>query len=139
MGSAEALDRFERLTAWPSLVLALASLPLIIVPLAWDLSETTEATILALDWFIWSYFAVEYLTRLFLAPRKVVFFRGNLLDLVIVVLPFLRPLRIARSARLLRLMGLARAGIFVGRASEAAKTIFSRHRVNYTLLLALVA
>ena len=63
MGSAEGLERFERLTAWPSLILALASLPLILVPFAWHLAPSTEATFLALEWFIWSYFALEYLIR----------------------------------------------------------------------------
>jgi hypothetical protein len=32
-GSQEALDRFERQTAWPMMILALAIIPLLVVPL----------------------------------------------------------------------------------------------------------
>jgi hypothetical protein len=53
-GSAEALERFQRQTAVPMLVLALASLPLIVVPLVLDLSPATDSTIFAIDWFIWA-------------------------------------------------------------------------------------
>jgi voltage-gated potassium channel len=56
-----------------------------------------------------------------------------------VVLPFLRPLRIARSARMLRVLRLARAAVFAGRAGKAAENLVSRHRVNFTLLLAIIA
>ncbi len=139
MGSAEALDRFERLTTWPSLILAIASLPLIIVPIAWDLEPAVESSLIALDWFIWAYFALEYLIRLYLAPSKGTFFRRNVIDLMIVALPFLRPLRIGRSARLLRLLGLGRAALFAGRAGKAGQNLVSRHRVNFSLLLAIVA
>ncbi len=139
VGSKEALERFERLTAWPSLVLALASLPLILIPVAWELAVGTEATLFALDWFIWAYFALEYLIRLYLAPRKGTFFRKNILDLAIVLLPFLRPLRIARSARILRVLRLARAAVYAGRGVKAAQNLFTEHRVNFTLLLAMAA
>jgi voltage-gated potassium channel len=139
VGSVEALERFERQTTWPSLILAVASLPLIIIPIAWDLAPSTESTYFAIDWFIWAYFALEYLTRLYLSPRKGVFFRKNVLDLVIVLLPFLRPLRIARSARLLRILGLSRAAAYLGRGAKAAQNLLSDHRVNFTLLLAMAA
>ena len=122
-----------------SAILAVASLPLIIIPIAWDLAPSTESTYLAIDWFIWAYFALEYLTRLYLSPRKGIFFRRNILDLVIVLLPFLRPLRIARSARLLRILGLSRAAAYLGRGAKAAQNLFSDHRVNFTLLLAMAA
>jgi hypothetical protein len=36
-GSQEALDRFERQTAWPMMALALAIIPLLVVPLLVDL------------------------------------------------------------------------------------------------------
>jgi voltage-gated potassium channel len=139
VGSVDALERFERQTALPSLILALASLPLILIPIAWNLAPRTEATFFALDWFIWTYFALEYGVRFFLSPRKSEFFRRNVLDLIIVVLPFLRPLRIARSARMLRVLRLTRAAVFAGRAGKAAENLVSRHRVNFTLLLAIIA
>jgi hypothetical protein len=56
----EALDRFERQTAWPMLVLSIAIIPLLVIPLAVELSPTTETVIFAVDWIIWGLFAVEY-------------------------------------------------------------------------------
>jgi hypothetical protein len=50
-GSQEALDRFERQAAWPMMALALAIIPLLVVPLLVDLPSGAEATFIALDWF----------------------------------------------------------------------------------------
>lgn len=44
-GSAEALERFERQTAWPMLVFSLAIIPLLVIPLVADLSPATETTL----------------------------------------------------------------------------------------------
>jgi hypothetical protein len=56
--SAEALERFERQTAWPMLALSLAIVPLLVLPLVADLSRGTLDLFFALDWFIWAAFAV---------------------------------------------------------------------------------
>jgi hypothetical protein len=69
-GSQEALDRFERQTAWPMMALALAIIPLLVVPLLVDLSPAAETTFLAIDWLILIAFVLEYGIRLYLAPNK---------------------------------------------------------------------
>lgn len=132
------LDRFERQTAWPMLVLSLAILPLLIIPLVADLSPTAETTFFAIDWIIWAAFALEYGIRLYLAPAKRDFARHNIIDLVVVVVPFLRPLRVVRSARALRLLRAARGGVFLLRGIDAAQDVLRRHKLHYTLLIALV-
>jgi voltage-gated potassium channel len=137
-GSQEALDRFERQTAWPMLVLSLAILPLLIIPLVADLSPTAETTFFAIDWIIWAAFALEYGIRLYLAPAKRDFARHNIIDLVVVVVPFLRPLRVVRSARALRLLRAARGGVFLLRGIDAVRDVLRRHKLHYTLLIALV-
>jgi hypothetical protein len=43
-GSQEALDRFERQSAWPMMALALAIIPLLVVPLLVDLPSGAETT-----------------------------------------------------------------------------------------------
>ncbi|MGH2788899.1 MAG: potassium channel family protein [Actinomycetota bacterium] len=134
----DALERFERLAAWPMLILSIAILPLLIIPLVADLSPGTEATFIALDWIIWAVFAVEYGIRLYLAPQKGTFFRRNLIDLVVVVIPFLRPLRVVRSARALRLLRAARAGAFMIRGLDALRDVLTRHKLNYALAVAVV-
>ena len=135
-GSAEALERFERQTAWPMLLLALAIVPLLVIPLVVDLSPTSEKALYACDWFIWAAFAVEYGIRLYLAPAKREFIRSNIIDLVVVIVPFLRPLRVVRSARLLRLLRAARAGVFLLRGIKAVQNVLTRHKLHYTLLVA---
>ena len=136
---AEALDRFERQTAVPMLILALAIIPLLLIPTIFDLSSGAETTILALDWFIWAAFFIEYCIRLYLAPSKRQFVTSNKIDLVVIALPFLRPLRVVRSARMLRVLRAARAAVFLGRGIDAAKDVLTRHKLNYVLTITLFA
>jgi voltage-gated potassium channel len=137
-GSAEGLERFEAQTAWPMLVLSLAIIPLLIAPLVADLSQSTESVLFAVDWMIWALFAAEYGVRLYLAPDKRRFVRANVIDLVVVVIPFLRPLRVVRSARMLRLLRAARVGAVLFRAVAALRAVLTRHKLQYTLLVATV-
>ncbi|MDQ3963293.1 MAG: potassium channel family protein [Actinomycetota bacterium] len=134
---AEALERFESATALPMLVLALAIVPLIVIPMIFELSSGVETTIVALDWMIWAVFAAEYGIRLYLSPHKWVFVRSHLVDLAVVVLPFLRPLRVIRSARLLRLLRAARATSLLLRAIGAGRRVLTRHKLHYVLAVAL--
>jgi voltage-gated potassium channel len=136
MGSTEALDRFERLTAWPMMLLAVATIPLVLIPILSDPSAAVESVLVSVGWFIWAAFALEYGIRLYLAPKKWGFIKGNLIDLAVVLLPFLRPLRLSRSARLLRLAGFVRAGVMFARAGDAMRAVLTKHRLNYTLLVA---
>jgi voltage-gated potassium channel len=64
--------------------------------------------------------------------------RSNVIDLIVVVVPFLRPLRIARSARMLRLLRAARVGAFLLRGIDAIRDVLTRHKLHYTLLVATV-
>ena len=132
---AAALERFERQTSLPMLVFSLAIVPLLIIPLVWELSSAAETTVVALDWMIWGLFLVEYGVRLYLAPRKGAFIRNNKIDLVVILLPFLRPLRVVRSARALRLLRAARATTFLARALDAGRDVLTRHKLHYTLLV----
>lgn len=66
------------------------------------------------------------------------FVRSNVIDLVVVVVPFLRPLRVMRSARMLRLLRLARIGVFLVRGLDALRDVLTRHKLHYTLLVAIV-
>ena len=130
----EALDRFERATEFPLLVLALLTIPLLLAPLVLDLSDGQERVIFALDWLIWGVFAADLLIRTWIAPRKLNFLRRHWFDVLIVALPFLRPLRVARSARALRVLKAARVLAYVARASHATRTILVRHGARSSLL-----
>lgn len=137
-GSAEALERFEHRTAWLMLLLSLGILPLLIIPMVTELSPATQTTFYALDWIIWAAFVIEYAIRVYLAPAKGHFVKTHVIDLIIVVAPFLRPLRVARSARALRLLRLGGVVVFFLRGVEAGKEILTRHKLHYTLLVAML-
>lgn len=114
------------------LVLALLFIPLLVVPATVDLSEATEAAFEAASWLIWGAFAFEYLAKLHLAPDRGNMVRTHVLDLVIIVLPFLRPLRAARLLRLLR------AGSAIGRALVAWRRMFGRRGFKAFLAVVLL-
>jgi voltage-gated potassium channel len=109
--------------------------PLILLPLLVRLPPTAEAALLALDWFIWAAFALDYAVRLALTPHRWQFIRRQWPDLVIVVVPFLRPLRIARSARALRALRLARLVALLTRINREARRLVVRHRLHYAVLI----
>jgi voltage-gated potassium channel len=120
------------------LVLSLAILPLLVIPLVADLSPALQTTFFTLDWLIWGVFAAEFGVRLYLAPAKGPFMKHNVIDMVVVIVPFLRPLRVVRSARALRLLRAARGGAFLLRGLDAVQDVLRHRKLNYTLLVAVV-
>jgi len=66
-------------------------------------------------WSTWAVFAVDYATRLSLAPRRLRWFMRHLLDLAVVVLPLLRPLRLLRLVMLLSTLQRAAGSRLYGR------------------------
>lgn len=92
----ELLIRVERLTELPLLILAFLMVPLLVGPFFWDLSATADATFAALDAFIWAAFAADFGVKVAIAPRRREFLRRHWLDALIVIIPFIRPLRIVR-------------------------------------------
>ncbi len=73
-------------------MLALLLIPILLVPELFDLGAETQAVFDALDYLIWGVFAADLLAKVAIAPA-----RGRYLDVVLVALPMLRPLRLARS------------------------------------------
>ena len=71
-------------------------IPLLIGPLIWKLSTSEEAIFLTLDWFIWAIFAIDLAVKTMVAPKRLAYLRRHWLEVLVVVVPFLRPLRILR-------------------------------------------
>jgi voltage-gated potassium channel len=90
------LHRIERLTELPLLVLAFMMIPLLVGTLWWELSPSEEAIFLTLDWFIWAVFAIDLAIKLIVAPHRLAYLKGHWLEVLVVVVPFFRPLRIIR-------------------------------------------
>jgi voltage-gated potassium channel len=116
----ETYERFQKAAEVPMLVASFAFLLVIVVPWVFELSEGTRDAVSAVSWFIWALFVAEYLVLLYLAPSRWEMVRTHVLDLLIIVLPFLRPLRAARSLRLLRVFAVA------GRFAVAVRAVIHR-------------
>ena len=112
--------------------------PLLVLPLVLNLPSGVEASFVALDWFIWAAFAFEYFVRLALTDRRWRFVRREWPDLLIIVLPFLRPLRIVRSARALRLLRLGRLVSVLSKTGQQGRRILVRHHLHYAVLVTII-
>jgi voltage-gated potassium channel len=80
----------------PLLVLAFVMIPLLIGPIIWDLSPQEEATFLTLDYFIWAIFAIDLIIKAAISPQRLGYLRRHWLEVLVVIVPFFRPLRILR-------------------------------------------
>lgn len=116
---AEAYRAFEEFVDVPMLVLSLVFVPVVVAPLVAELTPVTLVVLEAVSWFIWAAFVVEYAAKLYLAPDRWRMVRTHVPDLLVMVLPLLRPLRAARGLRLVRpALGLLRAAMAAHRVFE---------------------
>ncbi|MDQ1486702.1 MAG: voltage-gated potassium channel [Actinomycetota bacterium] len=122
-------ERFSAAVDGPMMVLAIIMVPLLVAPLLWNLSGSTITGIDAADWFIWALFVMEYATKLYLTPNRPRFVRTHLLDLAVIALPLLRPLRLLR---------LLRVAPLVMRTVRDGKAILGRRGLQFTMLVAVV-
>jgi voltage-gated potassium channel len=110
------LERWESRAETPLTVAALAFLLAYALPIAWtSVPHTTHAVCDAVIVVTWIGFGVDYLVRLVLAPRTWHFVEHNALDLLVIALPILRPLRLLRLVALLSVLNRVGAHTFRGR------------------------
>jgi voltage-gated potassium channel len=120
----ERLERFERQTDIPLMVLAAALIPLIIVPWAFEIDASWEQAILWADWGIWAAFALVFGVKLAFAPHPFGYVREHWLEASLVALPFLRPLRLARVLR------FARVAVALGLNVKVLGAIFGKRAMK---------
>ena len=87
------IEKISKLTESPLIILAFAMIPLLIGPYVWDLTDGEVATFKKLDNVIWLLFVVNLVVKFIISPRRLSFLKSNWLE-VVVVLPYLQPLRI---------------------------------------------
>jgi voltage-gated potassium channel len=95
----------------------------LLVVLGEQLAEPGSATGTALTvagWLLWAVFAVEFGARWAVAPDRRAFWRRNWWQVLFLVLPFLRVLRLVRAARLLRTGRVLSSAV---RSSRSARTV----------------
>jgi len=91
------VERYEARSAGALTVLAFVFLGAYGAPIIWpQLPAAVDSTCAAVNAVIWALFAVDLLVRITLAPRKVHYLSRHPLDVLTVVLPVVRPLRVLR-------------------------------------------
>jgi voltage-gated potassium channel len=98
MGTQSRLQRFEQRTDWPLAAVALAFLALYSVQVLAQPRGLVGRTVSVALLVLYFVFVADYLARLYLAQPRGKWFLRHLLDLALVALPFLRPLRLVSLA-----------------------------------------
>jgi voltage-gated potassium channel len=101
-------ERWVSRTEWPLTGAAVVFLIAYAIPIAWpEVDPTTRLVCDAITWITWVAFAVDYVVRLALSQRRWYFVTHNIFDLLVVVLPVLRPLRLVRVLALVSILNRA--------------------------------
>jgi voltage-gated potassium channel len=128
----------EALTERPLTLLALLLIPLILVPYLFELPDESERTLVAIDYLIWGIFAADLIAKVAVAPDRRRFLLTHWVDVLMVALPLLRPLRVARSMHGVRSLRVGVAGVAAIRALIGFRRIRAGKGVRYVLLSGLV-
>ncbi|GIV89503.1 MAG: potassium channel protein [Chloroflexus sp.] len=88
------LDRFYRITEIPMLFLSICFLVIFFLIESKTLSTTTTLVLDGILWIIWGIFGIELLIKWYLSPDRVAYIRVNWIEMVMIAIPFLRPLRL---------------------------------------------
>ncbi|HSL00189.1 MAG TPA: potassium channel family protein [Rubrobacteraceae bacterium] len=124
------MRRVERATEVPMLVLALAYVPVFIIGYLRDVPPDIQEAARIVGACIIAAFAAELVARVAVARERFAYLKENWLDVLIVAVPFLRPLRILRVLRVLP---------FVVRGAKGIRTILGRYRGAYVLFVGILS
>jgi len=108
--------------------LSILLIPVLVIPEVRSIGRGTRDLLDVIDYAVWAVFVLDYGVRLAIAESRAGFVRHNVPDLLLVVLPMLRPLRGARLLRVLR----------VGRLAVLLRVITGQHRSLQTRALTYV-
>lgn len=110
--------RWEDRADWPLTFTAVLFLVAYAAPiLRTDLVSPLPAICQLVTWGAWALFVVDYVARLALSRDRGAFVRGNALDLAVVALPLLRPLRLLRLVALLSVLNRYKGNSLRGRVA----------------------
>lgn len=105
----DARTRWERRWEWPLTIIASAFLAAYAWPILQpDLATSAKRMLTGVAWLTWTIFILDYLIRLRLSRNRRQFLRTSTLDLIVIVLPVLRPLRVLR---LVTMLGAVNRGV----------------------------
>ena len=90
-------ERWERAMDWPLSIAALIFLAAFAIPiLNPDISDAAKELAWWVEWATWGLFALDYVVRLSLTHDRWPWVRRHIVDLLVVILPVLRPFRLLR-------------------------------------------
>lgn len=125
-------EKWEQGAKWPLSIAAL----IFLAAYAWPILDpalapfwVTLCTVAA--WGTWALFAFDYLVRLVLTNQRQTFVRHNIVDLAVIALPILRPLRLLRLFTVLNFLNRT--------ASTAFRSRVIVYMAGATILLVFVA
>jgi voltage-gated potassium channel len=136
----EFLHQVEQVLELPVLILGFVWLILLVIELIWGFTPMLEAVF----YFIWGTFIFDFLLRLWLAPRKIEFVRGNWLTAVSLMIPALRVIQVFRVVRVLRMARTVRSLNLVrlvgtwNRGMRALRNSMGRKGFGYVVLLTIL-
>jgi voltage-gated potassium channel len=118
------------------MVLALIMIPALLVPEIFTLAPRENAILEWASWAIYAFFAGDLLIKLYLAPNALQHLRSHWLDLLVVLLPLLRPLRVLSGLRILQLLRALPVVVFAATGLRRLRMLFVRRNLDLVLLLA---
>lgn len=127
----ERLAKWDRAMEWPLTGAALVFFAAYAWEIIADLTGGYQLLAEGIIWAAWAVFAVDYFTRLAIAEGRGRWFTHHLLDLAIVVLPMLRPLRLMRFLTFIAIIQRGAGGLIRGRV-----VLFT---IGSTVLIILIA
>jgi voltage-gated potassium channel len=97
------VERWESASEWPLTVTAV----IFLIAYAWpildtDLPHGAKTLFRTINLLAWAIFIIDYVVRLALAERRLHYWSHHLLDLAVIALPLLRPMRLLRLVMLLK-------------------------------------
>lgn len=92
------LRSVERILDGPMIFLGFIWLVLLVIELIWERNKMLGY----LSYSIWGIFIVDFLTKIILAPEKLIFLKKNWLTVISLFIPALRVFRVFRIVRLLQ-------------------------------------
>jgi voltage-gated potassium channel len=130
------LEKLERWTELPLLLLALLLIPVLIAPDLISAAMRHHELAERLNYLIWGVFAADLTIKTAIAPHRLTYLRRHWYDVVIVALPMLRILRI--GAPLIRGIWALRSLAAAVHVVRASRSLLTRHQLHYILLTSLI-
>jgi voltage-gated potassium channel len=115
---AELSERWQRFSEWPLIVAAVLFLIAYAVPIINpDLPRPMRELCYRIGWVTWLLFVLDYVIRLVLAENRTRYLVRHWLDLLVVALPVLRPLRLLRLVPLISVLNRRASSLLRGRVA----------------------